>query len=49
MNSAEGFTSYAGLEMRVIVHEFKVKIEDKVSLNHYPTNLYRDDEVKTVI
>jgi hypothetical protein len=31
-NSAENFTSYAGLEMRIIVHEMKLRSPDKVVL-----------------
>jgi co-chaperonin GroES (HSP10) len=49
VNSAEVFTSYGGIEMKLIVHDFKVKIGDKVQMNHYPTNLYRDDEAKNYI
>ena len=37
--------------MRMIVHDFKVKVEDKTEMKHnrYPTNLFRDDEVKSHI
>ncbi len=48
-NSAEEFTSYGGLEMRMIVHDFKVKINDEIKMSKYPANLYRDDEVKMII
>lgn len=53
VNSANVFTSYGGLELRIIVKEFnlnqkqgvqRVKPED---LARYPVNIYRDDEVKT--
>jgi Telomere-binding protein beta subunit (TEBP beta) len=46
-NSAEEFTSYGGIEMRIIIHDFKVKLEDQVKMSKYPANLYRDDDVKT--
>ena len=55
VNSADVFTSYGGLELRLIVKEFnlnqrqgvqRVKPED---LQRYPVNIYRDDEVKTLI
>ena len=46
-NSAEEFTSYGGIEMRIIVHEFKVKLGEHVNMSKYPANLYRDDDVKT--
>jgi len=55
VNSADVFTSYGGLELRLIVKEFnlnqkqgvqRVKPED---LARYPVNIYRDDEVKTLI
>jgi hypothetical protein len=56
VNSADVFTSYGGLELRIVVKEFninskqgagaKVKPED---LARYPLNIYRDDEVKSAI
>mmetsp|Transcript_17861 Transcript_17861/g.30319 ORF Transcript_17861/g.30319 Transcript_17861/m.30319 type:complete len:274 (-) Transcript_17861:304-1125(-) len=55
VNSSDVFTSYGGLELRIIVKEFnlnqkqgvqRVKPED---LARYPVNIYRDDEVKTLI
>lgn len=55
VNSQEVFTSYGGLELRIIVKEFnlnqkqgvqRVKPED---LARYPVNIYRDDEIKTLI
>ena len=51
VNSAEVFTSYAGLECRLIVHSFKPQLKADVNLHpsRYPTNLYRDDEFKTTI
>ena len=49
VNSAEVFTSYAGLECRLIVHSFKPQLKDNLHPTRYPTNLYRDDEFKTTI
>lgn len=55
VNSQEVFTSYGGLELRIIVKEFnlnqkqgvqRVKPED---LARFPVNIYRDDEIKTLI
>jgi hypothetical protein len=49
VNSAEVFTSYANLEIRLIVNEFSVKAGEKVATARYPINLFRDDEMKTTI
>lgn len=43
------FTSYAGLEVRLIVHSFKPQLGESVHPTRWPTNLYRDDEFKTTI
>ena len=49
VNSAEVFTSYANLEVRLIVHSFKPQLQEKLNPTRYPINLFRDDEMKTVI
>jgi len=51
VNSADVFTSYAGIEVRLIVKQFKPSVtdKDKVTLTRYPVNLFRDDEIKTLI
>ena len=49
VNSAEVFTSYANLEVRLIVSSFKPNLQEKIIPNRYPINLYRDDEMKTII
>ena len=49
VNSAEVFTSYNGVECRLIVHSFKPQLKESLHPTRYPTNLYRDDEFKTVI
>lgn len=43
------FTSYAGLEVRLIVHSFKPQLSESLHPTRWPTNLYRDDEFKTTI
>jgi len=43
------FTSYAGLEVRLIVHSFKPQLGDSLHPTRWPTNIYRDDEFKTTI
>lgn len=49
VNSTEVFTSYAGVECRLIVHSFKPQLKESLHPTRYPTNLYRDDEFKTTI
>lgn len=49
VNSADHFTSYAGLEVRLIVNSFKPQFQEALHPMRYPTNLYRDDEFKTTI
>lgn len=49
VNSAEVFTSYGGLECRLIVHSFKPQLKENLHPTRHPSNLYRDDEFKTTI
>lgn len=49
VNSAEVFTSYSGVECRLIVHAFKPQLKESLHPTRHPTNLYRDDEFKTTI
>jgi|Transcript_11467 hypothetical protein len=49
VNSTEVFTSYAGVECRLIVHSFKPQLKESLHPTRHPTNLYRDDEFKTTI
>ena len=49
VNSTEVFTSYNGVECRLIVHSFKPQLKESLHPTRYPTNLYRDDEFKTTI
>jgi hypothetical protein len=50
VDSSSCFTSYAGIEIRLIVNNFKLVqgTNQKVLLSRYPVNLYRDDEMKTL-
>jgi hypothetical protein len=51
VNSATVFTSYGGIECRLIVKSFKPVTQDMdhSTLTRHPVNLYRDDEMKTLI
>jgi hypothetical protein len=49
VNSAEVFTSYANLEVRLIVQSFKPNLQERLNPTRYPINLFRDDEFKTII
>lgn len=49
-DSTKGFTSYANLEMRIVVHKFNVASDVSMELDKkYPVNLYRDDTCRTFI
>jgi hypothetical protein len=46
------FTSYAGVEVKLIVKSFKVQPGgqgQKLSIIRYPVNIYRDSEIKNLI
>lgn len=47
-NSADCFTSYGGIEIKLIAKSFKVVTGTKAP-SRYPLNLYRDDEMKTLM
>lgn len=49
VNSADVFTSYGGIEIKLIVKSFTAVLKEKVELKRYPVNLYRDDEIKTLV
>jgi hypothetical protein len=49
VNSAEVFTSYSNLEVRLVVTSFKPNLQEKLNPTRYPINLFRDDEMKTII
>ena len=52
VNSADVFTSYANIELRLIVKSFKL-LQGKESMNlsqvRQPSNIYRDSEIKNLI
>lgn len=48
-NTNEVFTSYANIEVRLIVTGFKCMLQEKVNPTRFPSNLFRDDEFKTLI
>jgi len=37
------------LEIRFVINSFKTKLEDKVNIGKQSVNLFRDDELKTLI
>jgi len=47
--SSNTFTSYAGVEMKMIIHQMDLKKDFRVELKKFPTSLYRDDKMKTQI
>jgi len=49
VDSDSVFTSYYGLEVRLIVHAFQPRLDEELHPARYPINLYRDDELKTAI
>ena len=49
VNSSEIFTSYANLEARLVVQSFKPNIGEKLNPTRFPTNLFRDNEMKLTI
>lgn len=49
VDSNQVWTSYAGLEVRLIVQDFRPRFSDASPQNSHPSNLYRDDEFKTTI
>lgn len=49
VDSSAVFTSYHGIEVRLIVHSFKPQMSEAVHPQRWPSNLYRDDEFKQCI
>ena len=51
VKSEDVFTSYAGVELKLIVNSFKVNDSGSgnIALNRHPINIYRDNEMKTLI
>ena len=49
VNSADVFTSYGGIEIRLIVKAFTLNDGGSPTLSRHPINIFRDDEIKTLI
>jgi hypothetical protein len=49
VNSSNIFTSYAGIELKLIASSFKIDNSKKITLTRQPINIYRDNEIKTLI
>jgi hypothetical protein len=49
VDSNSVFTSYGGIEVRLVVNGFKPQLGEQIHPVRWPTNLYRDDEFKTTI
>lgn len=50
VDSTSVFTSYAGVELKMIVKSFKMNLsKEKLSIVRYPVNIYRDSEMKNWI
>lgn len=50
VDSTQKFTSYANLELRLVIDEFSLASETQQELeNKHPTNLFRDDDCRTYI
>ena len=49
VSNSDTFTSYSGIEMRMIIHQMDLKKDFKVELKKFPLNLYRDDKMKTAV
>jgi hypothetical protein len=49
VKSEDVFTSYGGIEIKLIVKSFQPVLKEKVELKRYPVNLYRDEEIKMLI
>ena len=47
-SSNNNFTSYAGVEIKLIANEFSLVKQD-LHLDRYPHNIYRDQGIKTMI
>jgi hypothetical protein len=49
VTKSNNFTSFNGLEMKMIITQMDLKKDFRVEMKKYPTNLYRDDKMKTLI
>lgn len=49
ITKSNNFTSFNGLEMKMVITQMDLKKDFRVEMKKYPTNLYRDDKMKTLI
>lgn len=50
VKSEDVFTSYGGVELKLIVNDFAADSNSSsISLNRHPVNIYRDNEMKSTI
>lgn len=50
VDSTKSFTSYANLELKLVIEKFTLASETQQELeNKHPTNLFRDDDCRTYI
>jgi hypothetical protein len=50
VDSTQKFTSYANLELRLVIDEFSLASDTQQELeNKHPTNLFRDDDCRAFI
>ena len=49
VNSADVFTSYGGIEVRLIVKSFTLNDGSSPTLSRHPINIFRDDQIKTLV
>jgi hypothetical protein len=49
VNSSDVFTSYGGIEVRLVVKAFSVQAKSDITLSRHPVNIFRDQSIKTAI
>jgi len=49
VNSQDVFTSYGGIEIKLIVRSFVLDKGESPSLTRHPVNIFRDDSIKTLV
>jgi len=45
VNSSDVFTSYGGIEVRLVVKAFSVQAKSDITLSRHPVNIFRDDSI----
>jgi hypothetical protein len=46
---SQSFTCYAGVEVRLVIENFKPQLQERLNPTRYPVNLFRDNEMKQVV